>query len=253
MFRPVSAMCLLSICVTVASAQVPKANVIPKLVPGGADKVHDILGVSPGMSCEEAHAVLAAFAFRFTGHRYTYPFSSRSATISVVSAGKTLSGKTFSFQMRFNNHGVYDLIVVDCLGPSAGNQVYSISRLLSYASTNDRPQINQVRNQLQEKYGPPSVAFSDVSFGIFFSSKGLITQPDESCGKQDASGRLRALDRTDVDSCSYALHAYFSQVSGSPGRVYEMSLSIRDYRRLEQGLLIGAVDIPERAGPKPDL
>jgi hypothetical protein len=211
---------------------------LPQLMPGGAGKVYDIIGISPGMTCDAAKPI---FLRQFPGRTNPYyNVSDRSTTVRAK-----ISGEYVEWQARWLHALIFERdhteeFSVICSTKEALDQVVSVSRRWLFQADDSQPPVDQVRRQLEEKYGAFGSTFarpdnSIAVFGTFFGQKGRLSGPDDACGRfffNTADGAIaQFLNALDPLRCSFALYAALDLKSGDASRVGQMKVTIWDYAR----------------------
>jgi hypothetical protein len=228
---------------------------LPQLIPGGADRVFDILGIAPGMNCDAAKSQMVA---KVEG-KYGQP-SPAPRTKSAKISGSPKSMEATIMALTGAAPGHVEKIWVECSSKVAANQVYLVWRTWEF--TTDRPPAEQLKANLEEKYGRFTSVFSKpdgiyATYAILYNTQGRIDGPDNSCGaflqNMPEAAIAQAAANIEVAKCSFALSASFELLTGKDRPVRRMLVSIWDYMRFSR--MIDYADLvtqeKNRLNPKP--
>jgi hypothetical protein len=218
-------------------AQQPKPDA--RLVPGGADVIHDVMGIAVGMACDEAVAVAARIsAVSPASGRSPYGWQKQTGAARLDGARVEYQYTRYNVTLKVVGNAISDNAVFFCLEDGGRREVFDLSRQINFTSgTETPPSIGSLQTLFQEKYGVPSAMFDPLAFATIFNRRGVIHSTAKSCVSYE-NGHLYhnynfAFLPFDADKCSYALTFTAGQRANV---VTGIEINVHDYMRLENGV-----------------
>ena len=222
------------VCSTTSYAQQPTPD--PRLIPGDADVIHDVSGIAIGMTCDEAVVKGANVSPQAKAKKVRN--GSRFAILNIDGRKIPYTYPIHEVIARQVNYTIADDIHFNCVGDVAGGEVFEISRQIKFIRGLEvSPPVASLLGLFQEKYGVPTAVYGPLALATMFNRTGVIQGKSDACAIY-RGGNLYLKDYGDVDSkqCSYALTFTAIAARDQPGSVSEMTILIRDYLRLENGV-----------------
>jgi hypothetical protein len=204
----------------------PKAH----LIQGDSDTIHDVLGIQIGMYCADAINLSKTFSIaKNTGS--TYPW------LSFGEFGG--QGRLDKADVRYS-YKKYQVVIntmtFACLDDGGSREVFSIHRQIEYMDPTVAPAIASLIGLFQQKYGVPSVKYSNTLFATMFNGNGVLTSLDNDCGKYQNGHFYASADPAfvnfDSNKCSYTLTFEATEARRPPGSISFLAIDINDYLRL---------------------
>ena len=207
-----------------------------KLVPGSADVIHDVSGIAIGMKCQDAIEVATKIAA--PGFKYNFAKSRGGATLD----GRRIEYDYSKYRLPIrviNKTFAVDNLEFSCVDGAEGGEVFELTRKMVFMPKFEAgPSVASLPQLFEEKYGVPTLKINNLIMATMFNKKGVVQREgDYSCIKVE-NGHLyeRSFLEFDANKCSYALTFSATEARDPPGSVSEISIFIRDYLRLENGV-----------------